>query len=98
MPPNIIITKYVCKGAANQKRLENTALDQWFSTDGSRPTFGSCALTFGSPKPLFSTIIQTYGLPNCVLLSFVGRQQPNVEKPSSRQVVLNVETTASHQR
>ena len=33
--------------------LSNAALDQCFSTGGSRPTFGSRALTFGSPKSVF---------------------------------------------
>jgi len=30
-----------------------SSLNQCFSTAGSRPTFGSQALTFGSPKPVF---------------------------------------------
>ena len=29
------------------------ALNQWFSTGGSRPSFGSRALTYGSPNPVF---------------------------------------------
>ena len=48
------------------------SLGQWFSTDGSQPTFGSRALTFGSPKPVFYTIIVIYWSPNCEFLYFVG--------------------------
>ena len=53
-------------------------LDQCFSTGGSQ------ALTFGSPKPVLYPTISTYGLPNCVLFCFVGRQQSNVENHWSR--------------
>ena len=47
---------------------------------GRDPVLGRVHLILGRQNLCFSTITVIYGLPNCVLLSFVGRQLLNVEK------------------
>ena len=46
---------------------------------GHNPLLGRGQLHLGRQKQCYSSIIVIYGLPNCVLLCFVGRQLPNVE-------------------
>ncbi len=48
------------------------SLDQCFSTGGSRPTFGSKALTFGSPKPLLYHYDSFKRVANCQTLKTTG--------------------------
>ncbi len=59
--------------------LRSNALDQCFSTAGSRPTFGSRELTFGSPKPVFKNYNCNQWVAKIVIFCLVGRQIPNVE-------------------
>ena len=51
---------------------------------GRDPLLGRVHLLLGRQNLCFSTIIVIYGSPNCVFLSFVVRQQPNVENHCSR--------------
>ena len=55
-----------------------------FETRGLDPLLGRVHLILGRQNLWFSTLTEIYGSPNCVLLSFVGRQLPNVENHWSR--------------
>ena len=50
-----------------------------FQQVGRDTLLGRGHLLLGRQNLCVSTIIVIYGSPNCVLLSFVGRQPPNVE-------------------
>ena len=51
---------------------------------GRDPFLGRVCLLLGRQNLCFIAIIVIYGSPNCVLLSFVGRQLLNVENHCSR--------------
>jgi len=79
---------FLSRDSSWQTTLKSVALKQCFSTAGSRPTFGSQELTFGSLKPVFKCYDCNQLVAKFVMFCFVGRQPPNVAWEPLLSVVL----------